>query len=290
MKGVITIFCCSLILFGGVLANAQSPIETLTDSASYAIGINFAITELIPSFEELHSNGIEIDREIVGRTIANHLLNQPTDYLPGDSSSYFLGVNMVNGVLLPALENLHTFGVEVNREVVGLGINDILFDRRTEIPDSVAQIALAQLQHRIMEGAEEFIQKIGEENRKAEEKFFEVNGTRPEVVTTESGLQYQVISEGTGRSPGLFDSVTVRCRGQLPNGFVFDQTEGESTVDYALNRVIQGWTEALQLMKPGSKWIVFIPSRLAFGENGGFDGKVGPNQMLIYEIELVAVK
>ena len=289
-RAVIGVLCSTAILFDGTELSAQSPVNTLIDSASYAIGLNFAVTELLPAFEELEKQRVDINPEVVGVTIQNQLLDLPTDYQPTDSGSYFLGVNMTNGGLLPVLANLAVLDLHVNRELVGLGINDVLLSRETVIPDIAAQTALAQFQHQIAERTEQLMLKIAEENKQAEEEFFASSENNPDIVTTKSGLRYQILSEGRGSSPKLFDSVTVRCKGQLLNGVVFDETEGESTVNCAVNRVIPGWTEALQLMQPGSKWRLFIPSKLGFGETGGFNGQVGPNQMLIYDVELVAVR
>jgi FKBP-type peptidyl-prolyl cis-trans isomerase FkpA len=121
------------------------------------------------------------------------------------------------------------------------------------------------------------------------EKFLEENATKPGVQVTASGLQYLVLQEGQGRSPSATDTVEVHYEGRLISGTVFDSSyrRGE-TIEFPLNRVIAGWTEGVQLMKEGSKFRFFIPSRLAYGPRGaGRD--IGPNEALIFDVELFKV-
>ena len=116
--------------------------------------------------------------------------------------------------------------------------------------------------------------------------FLAENATKAGVVTTASGLQYQVLKEGTGRQPGATDMVRVNYAGSLVDGQEFDRGEG---IEFPLNRVIPGWTEGLQLMKEGGKTRFFIPSDLAYGERGA-GGAIPPNAALIFEVDLIAVK
>lgn len=129
-----------------------------------------------------------------------------------------------------------------------------------------------------------------EKNALEGQKFFEENKKNAQVKTLPSGLQYQVIQEGKGQSPGLSDYVTVHYRGTLLNGTEFDSSYArKEPATFPVNAVIAGWTEALQLMKPGAKWKVYIPSRLGYGTKGA--GRViGPNAALIFDIELLKVK
>lgn len=129
-----------------------------------------------------------------------------------------------------------------------------------------------------------------EENLSQGEAFLAENGKREEVVSLPSGLQYEVIHDGNGETPGNTDTVVTHYRGTLIDGKEFDSSHrrGEPA-RFPVNRVISGWTEALQLMKVGSKWKLFIPSDLAYGERGA--GKViGPNATLIFEIELLEIQ
>lgn len=121
-------------------------------------------------------------------------------------------------------------------------------------------------------------------------KFLEENGKREGVTTTESGLQYEVLTEGTGEKPGETDKVRVHYHGTLIDGTVFDSSvdRGEPVV-FGVTQVIPGWTEALQLMPVGSKWKVYIPSNLAYGANPRPGGAIEPNMALIFEVELLEI-
>lgn len=116
--------------------------------------------------------------------------------------------------------------------------------------------------------------------------FLAENAKRPGVITTPSGLQYQVLQEGKGRQPGATDMVRVNYAGSLVDGREFDRGEG---IEFPLDRVIPGWTEGLQLMKEGGKTRFFIPSDLAYGDRGA-GGVIPPNAALIFEVDLIAVK
>ena len=132
--------------------------------------------------------------------------------------------------------------------------------------------------------------KAGEKNVKDGETFLAENAKKEGVKTTASGLQYKVIKEGEGEMPKLTDTVTTHYKGTLLDGTEFDSSYSRNEpVSFPVKGVIPGWTEALQLMKVGSKWQLFIPSKLAYGENGA-GGKIGPNATLIFEVELLSIK
>lgn len=120
--------------------------------------------------------------------------------------------------------------------------------------------------------------------------FLSQNAENPDVVTTASGLQFKVIKEGKGKSPKTSDTVTVHYEGKLTNGTVFDSSynRGKPT-QFKVNAVIKGWTEALLSMKKGSKWEIFIPPELAYG-NKGVPGVIPPNSVLIFKVELIKIK
>ena len=131
--------------------------------------------------------------------------------------------------------------------------------------------------------------KMGEVNEAAGKKFLEENGKRQEVKTTASGLQYEVINEGTGKQPVASDSVTVHYTGKLIDGTVFDSSvERGEPATFGVTQVIPGWVEALQMMKEGAKWRLFIPSNLAYGPNGA-GNVIGPHSTLIFDVELIKV-
>lgn len=131
---------------------------------------------------------------------------------------------------------------------------------------------------------------IAEKNLHLGKTFLEENQKKADIHSLPSGMQYKVQKEGEGQSPGPTDVVTVNYRGTLIDGTEFDSSYSRHTpATFAVNAVIPGWTEALQLMKPGAKWTVYIPSKLAYGEYGA--GRlIGPNSTLIFDIELLSVK
>jgi FKBP-type peptidyl-prolyl cis-trans isomerase FklB len=119
--------------------------------------------------------------------------------------------------------------------------------------------------------------------------FLDENGKRAGVTTTASGLQYEVVTAGTGPKPAATDKVTVHYEGKLLNGKVFDSSiKRGQPIDFPVNGVIQGWQEALQLMPVGSKWKLFIPSGLAYGERGA-GGDIGPHETLVFDVELIKI-
>lgn len=133
-------------------------------------------------------------------------------------------------------------------------------------------------------------QSAAEKNLTMSQAFLEENKKQPGIIALPSGLQYKIIREGAGTAPGPADFVTVNYRGTLINGTEFDSSYARNApATFAVNAVIPGWTEVLQLMKPGAKWTVYIPPNLGYGERGA-GSKIAPNSALIFDIELLAVK
>jgi FKBP-type peptidyl-prolyl cis-trans isomerase len=131
---------------------------------------------------------------------------------------------------------------------------------------------------------------LAAKNLQESSKFLEDNKKKSGVITLPSGLQYQIIKEGAGQTPGTSDFVAVHYRGTLINGQEFDSSlKSKQPATFAVNAVIPGWTEALQLMKPGSKWMLYVPPQLAYGEKG-VGHIIQPNSALIFEVELISVK
>jgi FKBP-type peptidyl-prolyl cis-trans isomerase FklB len=147
----------------------------------------------------------------------------------------------------------------------------------------------AKKQAEYMKRMEE-IKKQGEANKEKGRQFLEENKAREDIVTLESGLQYKILKKGTGASPKPTDTVKCQYRGTTIDGKEFDSSyERGKPATFAVNRVIKGWTEGLQLMKEGGKWQFFIPSELAYGERGA--GKnIGPNEVLVFEVELLEIE
>jgi FKBP-type peptidyl-prolyl cis-trans isomerase len=131
--------------------------------------------------------------------------------------------------------------------------------------------------------------KQGEVNKEKGKAFLEENKTKEGIVTTESGLQYKILEKGTGGSPRPTDTVKCHYKGTTIEGKEFDSSYGrEEPATFALNRVIKGWTEGLQLMKEGGKWQFFVPSELAYGERGAGQN-IGPNEVLVFDVELIEI-
>ena len=149
---------------------------------------------------------------------------------------------------------------------------------------------LAGLQKELMEKQAERAKLLAEKNKKEGEAFLAANKTKEGVKTLPDGLQYKVIKEGTGKTPKADDTVVTNYRGTLIDGTEFDSSyKRGQPATFPVKGVIPGWTEALQLMKEGSKWELFIPSNLAYGERGAGNA-IGPNATLVFEIELISVK
>jgi len=198
-----------------------------------------------------------------------------------DSVSYSIGMNIAN--------NLKAQKIEVDPMVVGQGMKDILDSGKTLMTEAQAQEAMMAFQNQLKEKHEAMMKEQGEKNKKDGEAFLTENKKKEGIVALPSGLQYKVITQGTGPKPKATDSVTVHYRGTLLDGTEFDSSiKHGKPVTFALNQVVSGWVEGIQLMPKGSKYQLFIPSELAYGPNG-MGGVIPPNATLIFEIELLNI-
>jgi len=170
------------------------------------------------------------------------------------------------------------------------GVRDAIAGGELKMSDEEIMSTLQAYQQKQMAERQVESQALAETNRKEAEAFLAENASAEGVVVTDSGLQYKVLAEGDGASPSENDTVEVHYEGTLLDGSVFDSSyqRGE-TVSFPVNGVIEGWTEALQMMKVGSKWKLFIPSDLAYGP-GGAGQMIGPNAALVFEVELLGIK
>ena len=181
--------------------------------------------------------------------------------------------------------NLGRQKVDINPDILAAGIKDAIAGKPQLTTDQVKEI-MAQFE----KDMEKKQKQAGEKNKTEGTKFLEDNKKKPGVKTTASGLQYKVEKEGTGAQPKATDMVTVNYRGTLIDGTEFDSSyKRGQPATFPVNGVIKGWTEALQLMKQGSKYQLFIPSSLAYGERA-MGPDIGPNSTLIFEVELQDVK
>ena len=211
-----------------------------------------------------------------------------------DKLSYALGMNM--GTNLHA--NLQRDAIDIDPNIVLQGIKDAMTGGKLLMTEAEARAALTQLQQDLMAKQREAMAKeeekmkaTAEPNKKEGEAFLTANKAKEGVVTLPSGLQYKIVTEGSGPKPTVSDTVVCNYRGTLINGTEFDSSykRGEPA-SFQVSRVIKGWTEALQLMPVGSKWQLFIPSDLAYGERGTPGGSIGPNSTLIFEVELLSIQ
>jgi FKBP-type peptidyl-prolyl cis-trans isomerase FklB len=178
---------------------------------------------------------------------------------------------------------------DVNPDVVARGIKDAVSGSKTLLTDQEMGQILTAFRQEMMAKRLEERKTIGEKNKIDGEKFLADNKKKQGIVTLPSGLQYKVLKDGAGKSPKVTDTVTVHYRGTLVDGTEFDNsTKRGQPASFKANGVIPGWTEALPKMKVGSKWQLFIPPSLAYGDRGA--GPIGPNAVLIFEVELLDTK
>ena len=186
--------------------------------------------------------------------------------------------------------NLRRGSVEVDPDMLSKGLKDSYGGGKTILTEDEARKAIADFQKALMAKKAETMQKQGEKNKAEGAKFLAENAKKEGVKVLPSGLQYKEITPGKGKSPKTADTVTTHYKGTLIDGTEFDSSyKRGQPATFPVSGVIAGWTEALQLMKEGAKWQLFVPSNLAYGEKGA--GQViGPNATLIFEVELISVK
>jgi len=199
-----------------------------------------------------------------------------------DKVSYALGANL--GM------NLHNQSVEVDPAIVLRGLKDALAGGKMLLTDDQAKGALMQLQAEVRNRQQEKMKVAGEMNKKEGVEFLAVNKAKEGVVTLPSGLQYKILTEGTGLKPAASDTVVCNYRGTLISGAEFDSSyKRGQPASFPVNGVIKGWTEALQLMPVGSKWQLFVPAELGYGDRGA-GADIGPSATLIFEVELLSIQ
>jgi FKBP-type peptidyl-prolyl cis-trans isomerase FklB len=192
-----------------------------------------------------------------------------------DQVSYSLGVNIATSLKNQGFEDL-------NLDAITTALSDVFNNKTLQINEEAGgQILNTYFQ----------AMQVRKHSKNIEEgaAFLKANASKPDVITLPSGLQYKVLVEGTGAKPSASDKVTTHYHGTLINGTVFDSSvERGQPATFPVNGVIAGWIEALQLMPTGSKWQLYVPSNLAYGERGASE-LIGPNTTLIFDVELLSI-
>jgi FKBP-type peptidyl-prolyl cis-trans isomerase FklB len=203
-----------------------------------------------------------------------------------EKRSYSMGFNIGSNIS----RDFKNQSIDVDNDVMARGITDALAGRKAALSEKEMHDAITGLQKEVMEQRAAKMNQMSEKNKKEGEAFLADNKNKPGVVTLPDGLQYKILKEGSGAKPKATDKVKVNYKGTFLNGNEFDSSykRGQPAV-FAVNAVVKGWTEVLQLMKEGSTFQVWVPSDLAYGEQGA-GNVIGPNQTLIFEIELISIE
>lgn len=198
-----------------------------------------------------------------------------------DSISYIIGHDIG--------KNLKTNEIAINKDIFNAGLTNGLSGNDSLLSEEATGKVMMQFQQEMMAKREQATAAVASEEKAKGKAFLEENKKQEGVIETPSGLQYKVITEGTGENPAPTDVVEVHYTGKLIDGTVFDSSvERGETVKFPLNGVIPGWTEGLQLMKPGAKYMLYIPSDLAYGDRG--TGPIPGGATLIFEVELISIE
>ncbi len=197
-------------------------------------------------------------------------------------ASYGIGLNLGR--------NIKAAGAEIDPDMLVKGVKDALSGAKPMLSDEQIQAAMKDFQQQLMARRADEAKGAAEKNKKAGDAFLAANKAKPGVVTLPSGLQYKVVKEGTGQVPRATDTVTTNYRGTLIDGTEFDSSyKRNEPASFPVNGVIRGWTEALQKMKVGSKWQLVIPAELAYGESPPPGSPIGPNSVLVFDIDLLGI-
>ena len=202
-----------------------------------------------------------------------------TDY---EKQSYAMGMNLGLG--------LHHQGMTLDPALVARGMKDAMTGGKTVLTEDEARTAVQQLQSSVREKMEAKTKEAGVENRKQADEFLAANKSKDGVMTTPSGLQYKILTAGNGPKPTAGDTVSCNYRGTTIDGKEFDSSyKRGQPAQFPVGGVIKGWTEALQMMPVGSKWELFIPPDLAYGDRPPQGADIGPGDALIFEVELLSI-
>ncbi len=185
---------------------------------------------------------------------------------------------------------LRSNGVDINPQVFAEGVSDAYQGRKLKLSQQQIKQTLVAFQKAAVDKFRAKMKKTAAVNEKASKAFLQTNRNKPGVVTTKSGLQYKIIKKGQGAHPSVNSIVTVNYEGKLLDGKVFDSSyKRGKPATFPVRGVIPGWKEALQKMRSGATWELYIPARLAYGKTGA-SGVIGPDEMLIFKVHLISIK
>jgi len=285
---------------GASSGNAQ--LSTAKDSMSYAIGNYLAqnmemqgmtlnATQVQKGFEnQINKTGISNDeaRAMIEKFQMESMLRS-RDPAAKDKPFSFSTDSLSEAIGQDFSLQMETMGMELDANMFGKGTQD--YTNGSPILDSLAVVAQINNFSTVMQAKTMEKMKVeGEANKITGQTFLEENAKKAGIKTTDSGLQYEVMTKGSGKKPSATEQVEVHYHGTLLDGTVFDSSvDRGQTATFFLNQVIPGWTEGVQLMNKGSKFRFFIPSNLAYAERGS-PPNIGPNAALIFEVELIDIK
>ena len=244
----------------------------------FCICIGISIPVFSQSKKELEAELSRLQSQVAQLKAEIAKLKKPIEVNLSDSTeqvSYCFGIIIGSNMVNSGLDSL-------NMESFYAAMTDVFSDKPLKIGQTEAQATMQRYMQQVM-------MKKSTVAKEQSEKFLEVNKTKAGVKSTTSGLQYQVLAEGAGKSPTTADRVTVHYTGKLTDGTIFDSSvqRGQPST-FRVNQVIPGWTEALQMMKEGDKWMLYIPHSLGYGERG-YPPQIPPFSTLIFEVELMKV-
>lgn len=266
--------------------NANRKSETVFDEMRVSAALDrAAFSTSVPHFPEFHSL-LLMKCLVISITLAASAASLLAEDRPAlkdtkDKVSYSIGLE-IGGTFKQQK-------MELNTDALAAGVKDALTGAKPQLSTDEIQQVRTAWQKEMTEKMQVADKTAADKNKAEGEKFLADNKNKPGVKTTADGLQYKVLKEGSGASPKETDTVSVNYRGTLIDGTEFDSSfkRGEPAT-FPLNKVIKGWTEGVQLMKPGAKYQFFIPAALAYGERR-VSADLGPNSTLIFEVELLNV-
>ncbi|MGA8037580.1 MAG: FKBP-type peptidyl-prolyl cis-trans isomerase [Candidatus Acidiferrales bacterium] len=290
-KLIVMMFAVALFFGAGVQGQDSSPTPPASGTKSSPGSASSGSTS---STTKPAKPGTGTATKTGAATAAKHPVATPLKLTtPKQKTSYAIGENVGQGLA----KSLQRDQLDIDPAILTRAIRDALTNAKPAMTDAEIKTTMDALKTEVTAKREAAAktaaaanQVAGEANKKAGEAFLAANKTKDKVVTLPSGLQYKVITQGTGPKPSASDTVVCNYRGTLIDGQEFDASSKHGgPASFPVSGVIKGWTEALQLMPVGSKWELFIPSDMAYGPSGA-GGDIGPNSTLVFEVELVSIK